>query len=89
MSTGDPQPPWLKRISRVISSPVYATITTVLAVIAGLLGSVYQNDIARAFPLVWAGPWGSVSGRAVVFWVSVLVFAILFWPSGDREPGAV
>lgn len=80
---------WLKA-QRVVSSPVYATVTTVLAVITGLLGSVYQNDIAAAFPMVWSGPWGQISGRAVVFWVGVVIFAVLFffrqwWDDMSRE----
>ena len=52
------QPGWIASAQRIVSSPMYATATTVLAVLAGLLGSVYQNDIARAFPLLWTRPWG-------------------------------
>ena len=83
-------PKWLQRLRPVISSPVYATVTTVLAVIAGLLGSVYQADIANAFPLVVVGPWGAVSWRAATFWSSVVVFALMFflrqwWDDATRE----
>jgi hypothetical protein len=51
----------------------------VLAVLAGLLGSVDQDDIARAFPIVLHGPWGRLSVRALVFWLSVVLFAVLFF----------
>lgn len=70
---------WLAAAPNLVSSPVYATVTTVLAVIAGLLGSVYQNDIAGAFPLALWGPWGPLSRRAVGFWASVLLFAVMFF----------
>jgi len=83
-------PPWLVRAQRLVSSPVYATFTTVLAVVAGLLGSAYQDDVATAFPMVLRGPWGPVSFRAAIFWTSVVLFAVLFffrqwWDDVNRE----
>jgi hypothetical protein len=70
---------WIPRLNALPSSPAYATATTVLAVVAGLLGSVYQDDVAHAFPLVLRGPWGPLSLKAVVFWASVVVFAVMFF----------
>jgi hypothetical protein len=69
----------LKKLALAVRTPAYATIVTVLAVIAGLLGSVYQNDIAAAFPLTWSGASAGMSWRAVIFWLSVLLFAVLFF----------
>jgi hypothetical protein len=72
-------PPWLLKVRSVVASAAYGTVTTVLAVIAGLLGSVYQSDVANAFPLVWSGPWEGWSIRALAFWASVVVFAGMFF----------
>jgi hypothetical protein len=72
-------PRWLASISHLVSSALYATATTVLAVIAGLLGSVYQDDVARAFPLVLSGPWEGMSLRALAFWFCVVLFAMMFF----------
>ncbi len=83
-------PEWLLKGQKIVSSPVYATLTTVLAVIAGLLGSVYQDDIANAFPLALSNAWGTISWRAAAFWMSVVLFAVLFffrqwWDDVNRE----
>jgi hypothetical protein len=72
-------PSWLQKFRPVISSTTYATVTTVLAVMAGLLGSVYETEVVNSFPLVLSGPWDGWSVRAVVFWASVLVFAAMFF----------
>jgi hypothetical protein len=78
----------LQLFNRFVSSPVFATVTTVLAVIAGLLGSVYQSEVAAAFPLTFSSPVAAMSPRAVVFWASVIAFALMFFArqgSDDRN----
>lgn len=80
----------MQRLKTLAGSPIYATITTVLAVVAGLLGSVYQSEIVHAFPFALHGPWGPPSLRAIVFWTSVVLFAVLFyfrqsWDDQGRE----
>ena len=75
-------------LSRFVSSPVFATVTTVLAVIAGLLGSVYQSEVAAAFPLTFSSPVAAMPPKAVVFWASVIAFALMFFArqwSDDRN----
>lgn len=77
---------------RWVSSAAYATITTVVAVFSGLLGSVYQNEIVSAFPLRWRGPWGPVSWHAVEFWSSLILFGLMFFArqrSDDAERRAL
>jgi hypothetical protein len=56
----------------------YATATTILAVVAGLLGSVYGGEIGSSFPFSW-GPYSGVSYKAVAFWTTLVLFGILFF----------
>ena len=70
-----------------LGTPYYATVTTVLAVVAGMLGSVYSREIALAFPLSW-GTYEGISLRAVAFWCSLLVFALLFFGRQMHEERA-
>jgi hypothetical protein len=60
-------------------APYYATVTTLSALIAGLLGSVYSQDIGHAFPLTLRGPWSGWSPRAIVFWCAAILFCLLFF----------
>lgn len=59
-------------------TPSYATVTTVLAAIAGLFGSVYGNEIGSSFPLS-LGPYQGVSFKAVAFWLTLVLFGIMFF----------
>ena len=68
-------------------SPWYATFTTILAVFARLFGSVYSREIGNSFPLV-LGPYGGVSYHAIVFWATVLAFAILFFERQRHDDAA-
>lgn len=58
--------------------PLYATLVTILAVIAGVLGSVYSKEIGNAFPFYW-GPYDSLSPHALGFWSTLVTFALLFF----------
>ena len=62
-------------------------MTTAVAVVAGVLGSVYSREIALAFPLS-SGPYEEISPRAVPFWCSLLVFAPLFFGRQMHEERA-
>jgi hypothetical protein len=63
------QPSWALRLA---GSPFFAGLTAAAAAVVGLLGSVYQHEIANSFPLTPSGPWNGWSGRAVVFWAALL-----------------
>ena len=56
----------MKSLATWLATPHYATVTTVLAVVAGMLGSVYSREIALSFPLS-SGPYEEISPRAVPF----------------------
>ena len=60
-------------------SPWFAGLTAASAAIVGLLGSVYQDEIANAFPLTLIGPFSGWSGRAVAFWTALLALAWLVY----------
>jgi len=67
------RPRWARRL---VGSPLFAALTAAFAAVVGLLGSVYQNEIASAFPLTLMGPFsGGVSWRAVVFWTALALLA--------------
>lgn len=58
-------------------SPYFAALTAAAAAVVGLLGSVYQDEIARVFPLVLFGPFGGWSWRAIAFWCALFLLAWL------------
>jgi hypothetical protein len=66
------------KLDPAFRGPLYATLVTILAVIAGLLGSVYSREIGNAFPFYW-GPYDSVSPHALGFWSTLFTFALLFF----------
>jgi hypothetical protein len=66
------------RLEPAFRGPLYATLVTLLAVIAGALGSVYSQEIGRSFPLYW-GPYDSFSLNALLFWSTLIAFALLFF----------
>jgi len=57
--------------------PWFTTLANVLGVFAGLLGTLYTDDIRAAFPFEWA-PGGTLSVHALVFWSCFLIFAFTF-----------
>jgi amino acid permease len=65
----------------------YATITTVLAAVAGLFGSVYSTEIGRSFPL-FLGPYNAVSKNAIAFWITLILFAVLFFQRQRHDDAA-
>jgi hypothetical protein len=66
------------RLEPFFRGPIYATLVTLLAVIAGVLGSVYSPEIGKSFPLYW-GPYDSFSLQVLLFWSTLLAFALLFF----------
>ena len=58
-------------------TPVYAAVVTLLGLFAGLLGSLYADDIKAAFPFVIGH--GSVSRPAALFWGAALMTTVLFF----------
>jgi len=61
-------PAWARRLA---GSPWFAALTAAAAAIVGLLGSVYQLEIASAFPLILFGPFQGWSWRSVFFWTAL------------------
>jgi len=64
-------------VERYCRGPWYDSATTILGVITGLLGSLYNVEIKSAFPFYW-GP-GELSAIALGFWFVLLVFSFLFF----------
>lgn len=55
----------------------YAAVVTLLGLFAGLLGSLYADDIKAAFPFVIGN--GPVSRPATLFWSAALTTTVLFF----------
>jgi hypothetical protein len=70
------EPAWALKLA---GSPFFAALTATAAAVIGLLGSVYQTEIANSFPLNPVGPWGGWSTRAAIFWAAILVLAWLVY----------
>lgn len=69
------QPAWNR-----LASPHYATLVTLVGLLAGGLGSVYSNQIRNAWPLYWGSEgWSGISPYAVAFWLAVAAFGVLFF----------
>lgn len=66
-----------ERLGSLLRHPFFATVITLLIIVAGLLGSIYANEIRSAFPFYW-GP-GKVSWEAAVFWSLALICALAFF----------
>lgn len=62
---------------RIVRSPLFVAGYTVLALVAGLLGSVHGSEVARAFPLSCC-EFEKVAWGAVAFWSTASVTALLF-----------
>ena len=71
----------LASIEKWAEAPFYPTLTTVLAVITGALGSVFSAEIAGAFPFCcWVPSWTwSFEYSAIGFWSALFVLAYLFF----------
>jgi hypothetical protein len=69
---------WIdQKMGPLLRHPLFATAITLLIIVAGLLGSIYANEIRRAFPFYW-GP-GKISWEAAIFWVLALISALTFF----------
>jgi hypothetical protein len=77
----------LARWRRWAGTSVYATLTTILAAVAGLLGSVYGEEIGRSFPLYF-GPYSGFSLTALAFWLTLLSFGLLFFQRQRHDDDA-
>jgi len=64
---------WLK----LARHPIFATIANALGVFAGLMGTLYTDDIRNAFPFQWQN-LEAYSAHAIFFWISFLIFAFTF-----------
>src|SRR5437868_7162702 len=64
-------------MDRILRHPAFATIITVLIIVAGLWGSIFALEIRRAFHFYWGR--GPISWEASVFWVLVLISASTFF----------
>ena len=58
-------------------APVYSAFVTLVSLFAGLLGTLYADDIKGAFPFVLG--WGSVSWPALWFWFSAGLATSMFF----------
>ena len=55
-----------------VGGPLFAVALSLLAIVIGLFGSAYQDQVVSAFPFRWRGPWGPLSTPAMVFWGALL-----------------
>jgi hypothetical protein len=70
---------FLSRLDRFAQSHWFATLANVLGVFAGLVGSLYTDDIRNAFPFeLHELSWKAFSIRAFLFWSCFIVFAFTF-----------
>lgn len=49
-----------------------AVVLSLFAILIGLFGSAYQEQVVSAFPFRWRGPWGPPAGPVVAFWFALL-----------------
>jgi len=68
----------LKKFGNHIRSAVYAAFVSLLGVLAGVLGSLYTDDIKSAFPFVLTMS-GPISMHAAFFWLCVILATFLFF----------
>jgi hypothetical protein len=59
-----------------VGSAAFAAVTATVAALVGLVGSVYQTEIAASFPITLAR---SFTGHALVFWLSLASLAWLVY----------
>lgn len=64
---------------RFVASPWFAAATAAVAALVGLLGSVYQIEIAASFPINFLGPFDAFSWRALIFWSALVGLAGLVY----------
>ena len=67
---------WLRKLFLSAFTPA---LVTFLGLIAGILGAVYPEKIARAFPFHWTHLNGGISWHAIGFWSCALLSAVLFF----------
>ena len=73
----------------VCLNPFFATLVTLLLIVVGGLGSIWSDDIRRAFPFTGAPEWKD-SPSARIFWMASGGTCLLFFlrqRAVDREQG--
>jgi hypothetical protein len=66
-----------KKLGNFARSPIYAAIVSLLGLVAGLLGSLYTDQIKTVFPFTLAH--APISGPAVAFWSTAALATLLFF----------
>lgn len=66
--------------------PWFAALTAVLGGLAGMLGSVFSEDIKSSFPFDWLKGIGNVNGidhvwQSTLFWTVLFLFGLCFYLS--------
>ena len=61
---------------RFVGSATFAAVTATVAALVGLVGSVYQTEIAASFPITLAPAF---TGHTFVFWLSLASLAWLVY----------
>jgi hypothetical protein len=63
---------------RICLHPMFATVVTLLMIVAGGMGSIWSEDIRKAFPFTLAPKWKN-SQAAWAFWCVAIVASLLFF----------
>ena len=66
------------RVVAIGNHPLFAVAVTLLGVIAGLVGSLYTEQIKRSFPFHLSWPV-SADPQAILFWLIISSFALMFF----------
>jgi hypothetical protein len=72
MNTKREEDRWDRRLAR---SSYWGAVMTLILIVAGLLGSLYPDDIKGAIPRLGFKPFT----RAVIFWGTALIGALMFY----------
>ena len=67
-------------------NPYVSTVSTFLLLFTGVMGSLYSREIRSLFPFQWK--FTSFTQGTIIFWVSALIAALLFFVrqrSADRD----
>jgi hypothetical protein len=62
---------------RVLLHPLFATLVTLLVIVAGMVGSIYSSEIRSSFPFYWGN--GPICVQAVIFWTATVIAAFAYF----------
>lgn len=67
--------------TRLFESPLWPTLITLLTLMAGILGSVYTDEIKKSFPFAWTYDFKNFvwSWQSFSFWLSGLAASLVFF----------